>query len=358
MNFVHIADVHFDTPFVNLSDRENLGELKRLEQRNIFKKVIDYIKENKIENLFISGDLYESQNVRESTIIYINNLFKEIPETKIFIAPGNHDPYTKDSFYNKFNWNENVYIFKNKIEKIETQEANIYGFGFNDFYCSGSDIESVDLEDKNKINILIIHGTLDGATNIEKPYNPISSKVLEEKGFDYVALGHIHKNNVNENTKIIYPGSLIAQGFDELGKHGMIVGKFENGILEKQFIEIGQKEFEEIKIDVTEIISFEELIEKINNIENYNKLIKINLIGKRNFEININNLYKLIFNKNIIKIKNNTEINYNLEKLSNENTLKGLFIKEMLEKLNNPELDEEEKNIIEKSIEIGLDALK
>ena len=30
----------------------------------------------------------------------------------------------------------------------------------------------------------------------------------------------------------------------------------------------------------------------------------------------------------------------------------------MLEKLNNPELCEEEKNIIEKSIEIGLDALK
>lgn len=358
MNFVHIADIHFDTPFVNLSDRENLGELKRLEQRDVFKKVINYIKENKIENLFISGDLYESQSIRESTIIYINNLFKEIPETKIYISPGNHDPYTKDSFYNKFNWNNNVYIFKNKIEKIETEEADIYGFGFNDFYCSGADIESMKIDNKNKINILIIHGTLDGAVNIPKPYNPISSKLLDEKEFDYVALGHIHKNNINENTKNIYPGSLVAQGFDELGKHGMVVGKIENGILEKEFIEIDQKEFEEIKIDVTEIISFEELIEKINSIENNNKLIKINLIGKRNFEININNLYKLIFNNNIIKIKNNTEINYNLEKISNENTLKGLFVKEMLEKINNPELNEEEKNIIEKSIEIGLDALK
>lgn len=359
MNFVHIADVHFDTPFVNLSDKENLGELKRLEQRNVFKKVIEYIKENKIENLFISGDLYESQSIRESTIIYINNLFKEIPETKIYIAPGNHDPYTKDSFYNLFDWNSNVYIFKNKIEKIETEEANIYGFGFNDFYCAGADIENVNIADKDKINILVIHGTLDGALNIQKPYNPISSKVLEEKCFDYVALGHIHKNNINENKKIIYPGSLVAQGFDELGKHGMVVGKIENGTLERKFIEIEQKEFEEIKIDVTDMISFEELIEKINSVENYNnKLLKINLIGKRNFEININNLYKLFFNNNIIKIKNNTEINYNLEKLSNENTLKGLFVKEMLEKLNNPELNEEEKDILEKSIEIGLDALK
>ena len=33
MKFVHIADIHMDSPFVNLSDKENLGELKRLEQR-------------------------------------------------------------------------------------------------------------------------------------------------------------------------------------------------------------------------------------------------------------------------------------------------------------------------------------
>ena len=234
MNFVHIADIHFDTPFVNLSDRENFGELKRLEQRNILKKVIEYIKENKIENLFISGDLYESQNIRESTIVFINNLFKEIANTKIFIAPGNHDPFTKDSYYNKFNWNENVHIFKNQIEKIETEDANFYGFGFDDYYCKSSNIENVNIDNYDKVNILIIHGTLDGAINVEKPYNPLSSKILESKKFDYVALGHIHKSNYKESEKIIYPGSLVGQGFDEVGKHGMIVGKIENRDIRKK----------------------------------------------------------------------------------------------------------------------------
>ena len=45
MKFVHIADMHFDIPFTSLNTREGLGEKRRLEQRNVFKKVINYIKD-------------------------------------------------------------------------------------------------------------------------------------------------------------------------------------------------------------------------------------------------------------------------------------------------------------------------
>ena len=38
MKFVHIADMHFDSPFTTLSDKGNLGEKRRIEQRKIFKK--------------------------------------------------------------------------------------------------------------------------------------------------------------------------------------------------------------------------------------------------------------------------------------------------------------------------------
>ena len=104
MKFVHIADMHFDSPFVNLSNKENLGEIRRLDQRKAFKKVIEYIKENNIEFLFIAGDLYEQKYIRKSTIEYINNLFMQIPNTKIYITPGNHDPFIKNSYYNDFSW--------------------------------------------------------------------------------------------------------------------------------------------------------------------------------------------------------------------------------------------------------------
>ena len=111
MKFVHIADMHFDSPFTNLVTENHLGEARRLEQRRILKKIIDYIKENKIEYFFIAGDLFEQKYVRRSTVDYMIQLFQEIPNTKIFITPGNHDPLLKNSFYATIDWVKNVIIF-------------------------------------------------------------------------------------------------------------------------------------------------------------------------------------------------------------------------------------------------------
>ena len=77
----------------------------------------------------------------------------------------------------------------------------------------------------------------------------------------------------------------------------------------------------------------------------------------RNFEIDKYELYKLISNDKVIKIKNKTKINYNLEKIANDTTLKGLFAKEMLKKLNDGNISENEKEVIEKAVEIGMEAL-
>lgn len=361
MKFVHVADMHFDGPFVNLSDKESLGDLRRLEQRKVFKKLIDYIKENDIECLFISGDFYEQKYVRKTTIEYVNNLFKDILNTKVFISPGNHDPYVKNSYYCKFDWSENVKIFASKIEKIELEDVNIYGFGFDNFYCEGSGIEDLNIDDESKLNVLVIHGSLEGGNIKDNEYNPLSKNMLKDKGFDYVALGHIHKLDYNreENQSVVYPGSMVSLGFDELGEHGMIVGELQKGIVNLEFVPLDETEFILYELDVTDFISKEDLIENINELNfEKNVFVEIILVGKRNFEIDRYELYKLISNNKVIKIKDKTKVNYDLKKLSNENTLKGLFAKEMLNRLGNEDLDDESRGVIEKAIEIGFEALE
>jgi len=355
MKFVHIADVHLDMPFTTLSNRTGIGELRRIEQREALKKVIEYIKNHHIPYLFIAGDLYEQEYIRESTIQYINTLFKQIPDTKIFITPGNHDPYLKNSFYSQYNWNENVHIFSEEIERIELPECDIYGYGFEDFYLKNNKIQELKIENKNKVNIFITHASLEGGYDDNREYNPISKRELKMLGMDYIALGHIHKlyYNEEENQNIVYPGSTISLGFDELGAHGMIVGEIEKGKIKLEFIPIDTKEFIEKEMDITNCNDVEELIEKINILElEENKYYKINLIGKRKFEINMYQILKNVTNKNIIKIKNNTTIYYNIENIAEEINLKGLFIKEIKNKMQEGKIEKEK---LEKALEIGLE---
>ena len=331
MKFVHLADVHFDAPFKTITDRAELGTTRRLEQREAFKNVIEFIKENKVECLFICGDLYEQEYIKKSTINYINDLFKEIRNTQIFIIPGNHDPYINNSYYKSFEWSENVKIFTENVEKVENEDICIYGYGFNNYEMNLNQLKNINIENKDKINILITHGTIINGNEVNGIYNPISKNELLSKGFDYIALGHIHKRDE------FYPGSLISMGFDELGEHGFIYGEINEKGINTTFIRADKRELKEIDLDVSNIYSEDELIEKLNLINTEDNLYKVNLIGERNFIINLD--IKLI-QKNIIKIKDNT--NLKVEIKENNNTLKGIIVKQLNRKIENEEINEKE----------------
>lgn len=357
MKFVHIADMHFDAPFTSLNSKENLGEKRRLEQRNAFKKVIDFIEKNGVEYFFIAGDLYEQEYVKKSTIDFITKEFNRIPNTKIFITPGNHDPYLKNSYYATHDFGDNVMVFLSpKVEKYEDENVNVYGMAFNDFYMNSSELESVNVPFSNKLNILVVHCDLNGSKDEDGfSYNPVLESKLNGLGFDYIALGHVHKNNIENKNKIYYPGSTISLGFDELGSHGMIAGDITKSGFSMEFVELDDRKFEEIEIAVDGLNSKEELAEKIlDRYINDMTMYKIVLVGRRNFEIDTRLLLQMVSHDNILKIKDCTNLAIDLEHIALQDTLKGMFVREVCKMYEQGLCSEKE---YQKAIEIGLEAM-
>ena len=123
-----------------------------------------------------------------------------------------------------------------------------------------------------------------------------------------------------------------------------------------EFIRLDDTEFIELEQNVDKIYEKEELIEKLNELKLDEKnLYEIKLVGNRNFEINIRDIYNFITNYNILKIKDETKLKYNLDEIKNEKTLRGLFVKELLKKQEENIYSQEEIN---KALEIGLNSLK
>ena len=58
MKFIHMADLHLDTPLVSLKNNRDLIKKRRTEQKQEFRDVINIAKNENIDFLFISGDLF------------------------------------------------------------------------------------------------------------------------------------------------------------------------------------------------------------------------------------------------------------------------------------------------------------
>ena len=270
MKFVHIADLHLDTPLISLKNNRKLIKKRRVEHKQIFKDVIKYIRDNDISMLFIAGDLFEQKYIEKSTIDFIINTLSLIPDTKVFITPGNHDPYIKNSPYRNYKWPDNVIIFDGSMKKYSFKNIDIYGYGFDDYECERDYMSEFEPDNYDNINVLITHGNLIGKSR----YNDLKEKELEI--FDYVALGHIHKKKINNN--IVYPGALFSCGFDECGEHGMVVGELQKGNVNYEFINMEKVHFEVIHVDISDAYDIDSIINRLDINDNIYKII---LIGEK-----------------------------------------------------------------------------
>lgn len=341
MKFIHIADVHFDMPMISLKGKKDFIKKRRLEQKQAFREVIQFAKKEEIDCLFISGDLFEQKYVEKNTLEYIISNFQLIPNINIFISPGNHDPYIKDSPYETIEWPENVTIFKSEYGMISLEDVDIYGVGFEDYEMDTNSIDEIVIENEEKLNILVTHATLNGAGH---KYNDVKEKEL--KRFDYVALGHIHDKKIDKS-RIIYPGSLISCGFDEPGEHGFVMGEITKEKCEIEFVKIDAKEFQKIELDLTNIPNFSEAIDKLELEDDFYKIV---LKGTKNFSIEelVDAIKEL--GKNVCEIKDETTLAYDFENIKKQENLKGVFTRKMLEEME--DMTEEEKYEALKTIEI------
>lgn len=343
MKFIHIADLHLDTPLVSLKNNRELIKQRRTEHRQVFKDVVKLARDAKAQILFISGDLFEQKFIEKNTIEFIINTLQLIPDTKVFITPGNHDPYIKNSPYRTYKWPDNVTIFDSKIQKVSLEYIDVYGFGFEDYEMNSNELAEFKVDNEKKVNVLITHGNIGSKSK----YNDLNLKDLAK--FDYVALGHIHLKKLDNN--IVYPGALVSCGFDECGEHGLVMGNLEKDNITYEFKNMEYTHFDTREIDISNVHVPNDVLDLLDLKDD---IYKIYLKGARNVDVkDICDLIKA-FSKNVCEIKDETHLPYNLEEIAKSKTLKGIFVKKMLEELKNSPNDKEE---IMKAIEITFASL-
>lgn len=363
VKILHCADLHIGAAESSLG---TLGVSRRTETLITFEKIINLARENSVDILLISGDLFNSNSVEEAFCDRVFECFATIPDTKIVFAAGNHDPLNFESPFKKRTLPNNLFVLDTKDCFVEFSDLNtrVYGKSFKEVYLHGVDRFSLK-PDNNFINLMCIHGEL--RSDLGSDYNSITNNFIETSGMDYIALGHIHKRtDIGKigNTYLAYCGCPEGQGFDELGEKGIYLGAVSKGSCELQFVPTAKRMHLCESVDISGECSCAEIADGIINHlkqkypDNYGEnLYKIILTGELDEGCAISTpeiVSRLSETLYFVKVRNTTEIKVDFDSLCNEKTLKGFFVKNMLTKIN--EADETEKERLKYALNLGLKA--
>ncbi|MDY4078191.1 MAG: DNA repair exonuclease [Clostridium sp.] len=364
VKIVHTADLHFDTPFNEVDEKQRL--INKEELKEVFKNIINFCKEKHVDILLLAGDIFDNLTLSRETIHFIENVFNAIKETRVFISPGNHDPYDNNSFYKLIKWPENVYVFKGSLEKVYIEElkTNVWGAAFNGKYVRKSILKGFSQNDE-EINIMVIHGELSSSEEGNE-YNPITLKNIRESGMDYIALGHRHNFSgvlKEGSTFYSYSGCPQGRGFDETGDKGIVYGYVAKGFAELSFIKTCKRNYEEIYVDISNLFGYEEIREKIldsiKEKDRKNNLYKIILKGEVSEKFHIEEKIvesKLLNDFYFCKVIDKTSIALDIKELSKGYSVKSIFVRKLVKKLKEAQTDEE-REVIKMALKIGISSL-
>ena len=345
MRFMHIADVHLgaapDHGFLWAKDRGR-------EIWESFRRCIADANEKKIDLLLIAGDLFHRQP-EPGELKEVNYLFSTLERTIVVLIAGNHDYLKPSSPYLDFPWNENVIcLFSQGCERVRLPELNteVYGLSYHSQEIKEPLYDEIEAERSDYFKILLAHGG-------DAEHIPIKKDEIQESGFDYIALGHIHKPQVFIQGLAMYAGALEPIDCNDLGSHGYIIGEVHRKKVKLSFVEVCCREYRQEEIEVTEsdtVYSVREKIAARVREQGAQHMYRIQLTGQRHPQLRFD-LKEYMKCGRIVDIIDKTVPAFHLEELRRQ--YRGQLIGNYIESFG-----EGPKGIIEeKALRYGLEAL-
>ena len=243
MKFLHTADLHIGK---SVCEHSMLDE-----QRHILASILEAVRGEKPDALLIAGDVYDKSVPSAEAVAVLDDFLVRLSETgtKVFVLSGNHDSAERIAFGGRLMEDRGVHmspVYSGEFAPVTLQDE----FGEVDVWmlpfvrpatvraCLGSDEERDQVTDytsamrmaiaqmhftPGRRNVLLAHQFVTGAERSDSEENVggldnVDASVFD--GFDYVALGHIHKpQNVAKDTagnaRVRYSGTPLKYSLSE-----------------------------------------------------------------------------------------------------------------------------------------------
>lgn len=348
MKFIHVADVHLGIK----PDRGRIWSDERADEiYDSFKDIIKLCEQEKAELLLIAGDLFDAPP-KEQNLKQLDFQLSRLTGTKTVIIAGANDYIEEGSVWESYVFNSDVIVMpRDKAANVYFEDINvcITGFSYGKPEYEDRILERLKPGREGAYNILLGHGG-------DKMHMPFSKEKLAKTGFDYIALGHVHKPAHILKNKMAFAGSLEPLNYTETGRRGYIRGEVDGeGNTTISWIPSNKRSYINMTLELqpdTTNAQLQEIVESEIKRRGRENIYRILLKGTIDSSMEIN-LSGLTRRYNINELIDRTEFDYTIDELyhGNETTLIGRFI-DMFDYDGT-----EEDEIKEKAVSYGIEAL-
>lgn len=254
--FIHAADIHLDSPLRGLERYEGAPvDSVRQASRRAMENMVDLAVREQVAFVIIAGDLFDGDWKDYNTGLYFVRQMSRLAESGItvFLLKGNHDAANK--LTKSLPLPDNVKVFGHKSPqtfRLDEFNVSVHGQSFATGDVKDDLSANYPAGDAGRVNIGVLHTCASGRDGHDS-YAPCKIEGLLSKGYQYWALGHIHKKEIlNKEPLIVFPGNIQGRHIREAGPKGCsLVTVDDRGALSEEFVELGVMRWENVHVDLS-----------------------------------------------------------------------------------------------------------
>jgi len=389
-----LSDLHLGAPLGWLPAERR--ETRRRDQRHTLERAVREAIERGVHAILLAGDLFDQEGVDAATLTFALGAFDVPGCPPVFIAPGNHDPYSTTSLYwserllqaRSARWPHHVHVFGSPgweaLPVPQLQGVRVWGRCFTSHVesaerpLSAEALAPVGGADPAGFDVALFHGSREGQCPPGQTITaPFSDHEVAGSPFAFLAAGHYHaasrivgNDGAGAGVRLAYAGSAAAVQAGEIGSHGALEVRVEYGrrlpFVEVEFVELDHRRVFDLAADVDRATSPDQIDRRVQRAiddagAGEHDIVTMRLTGRLakgvRYAAPAPDLRARVFHLRLDLRKLRPDYDLDAYRGAEPVTTEERFARALLEQLER-ELDPLQRGVIESALYYGLDAFR
>ncbi len=258
--------MHLDSPLLGLANKSTeFAERVDEASRRAFDNLVELAIFERCRFAIFAGDIFDGDLRNARTGLFFVSRIRRLTDAgvAVFMVLGNHD--AEHAFIRKLDLGPDVEVFPAKrAETVRLADVGValHGRSFPKAELTDNIAREYPAPIDGYFNIGVLHTACEGREGTHAKYAPCSLEQLVNHGYQYWALGHVHRTDVlSEHPFVVYPGNLQGRHPRETGPKGAMIATVSDGeVISLEHRALDTVRWEAVEVDATPAATFSDIV--------------------------------------------------------------------------------------------------